>query len=658
MKFVKLCFLLILFAYPMYGQRIIQSLDGEWKFQLDCDSVGLQSWYNGLPDAGTVSVPHTWNIEDGNERYFGTAWYQKDVLIPSDWKDHQIRLRFDAVYRDVIVYINGRKIGENRGSGYTPFSFDVAGLVKYGASNRIVVCVSNSFSYNAFPYITKFDWNADGGIIRPVSLIVTGKPSIRYAHIKSKINFADHSAVAVVRIKTWEEQVKKADFTLTFAEYASKKVIFSKTITLTSENGIFTTEADFKDIKLWHFDSPNLYTLQIDVTEKGKLTDTYHTRFGFRKVEIKGDRFYLNEEPVRLPGIEYTAGSYPEYGMAEPPKIMSEAVDLMKEINCTITRFHWQQDERILNMLDERGILVQEEMPWWQRPDNLTPEMEALAKKQIDLMIERDFNHPCIFSWGVSNEVIENTERDNYVQLIRHAKAWDSNAFVSVVSVRLTQALADDVALLADIPTWNDYIGSWHSKFNEELPGLLQNIREKALGGRPLLITEHGLCEPRHVGGDARRITDMAYHYNQWAKNDFIFGCIYFCLNDYRTHYGESGKGRYQQRIHGLTDQRFNKKTSYAVYKGLAAPVYFERMELSAEGTEANVVVAVKSSLPSYILRNYKLVWKITSGKMKELALPELKPGDKYQAVITGFDPKERPIVQVIRPGGYLVAEF
>jgi beta-glucuronidase len=658
----EILFCLCLF-FPLFiaqAQHQVVSLDGDWSFHLDADRVGEQSsWYKSLPeDARIVSVPHTWNVEDGTERYFNLAWYQKEVQIPSEWKGRQIRLHFEAVYRDVVVYINGKKIGENSGSGYTPFSFEISKSLIFGEENRIVVSVSNAFSEHAFPYLAKFDWNSDGGIIRPVSLVITGKPSVRYAHVKPETNFNDHSATATIKIKTWEKEVKKAQFTLTFAEYQSKKVILSKTVELNVENDVFTTQVDFQEIKPWHFDSPNLYTLQIDISEKGKITDTYQTRFGFRKVEIKGHQFFLNEEPVRLAGIEYMPGSYPDYGMAEPEKIMSIAVDQMKDLNCVITRFHWQQDPRILDMLDERGMLAQEEIPWWQKPDNLTPEMEVLAKKQIDLMIERDFNHPSIFSWGVSNEVYDNTERDNYTQLIEQARSWDTNAFVAVISNKIADALADDVALLADIPTWNDYVGSWHAKVNEDAPGILKAIHEEALKGRPLLITEHGLCEPVNAGGDTRRIVDMAYHYNLWSKNDFVFGCIYFCLNDYRTHFGESGEGRYQQRVHGLTDQWFEKKSSYSVYKGLASPIYFEWVQPSAKGTEAKLSIIVKNSLPSYCLKNYKLVWRTTSGNSKELVLPDLKPGDKYETIITDLSPKTKPSVQVIRPTGYIVGEY
>jgi beta-glucuronidase len=648
-----LCF----YGLSSFAQHHVVSLDGEWKFQLDKESVGISTWGKGIPAGRTVSVPHTWNIEDGNERYFDSAWYQKDVQIPSEWNVKQVRLHFEAVYHDAIVYVNGRKAGENIGSGYTPFSFDISGLLKYGESNRIVVFVSNKFSDYALPYLTHLDWNNDGGIIRPVSLIVTGKPSIRYAHVHPEIDFNRHSATATIKVKTWED-IKQANFTFTIAEYKSRNVVFSKSVELKEENGVFVTQVNLENIKLWHFDSPDLYTLQVDIGKKSTITDTYNTRFGFRKVEIKGDRFFLNEEPVRLAGIEYMPGSHPLYGMAEPVEVMSTAVDRMKDLNCVITRFHWQQDTRILDMLDERGILVQEEVPWWQKPDNLTPGMEALAKKQIDVMIEHDFNHPCIFSWGVSNEVFANTDRDNYTRLIQHTRSWGGNTFVTIVSCIIADVFANDVALLGDIPTWNDYVGTWHAKVNEDAPGIIQNIKEKALNGRPLLVTEAGLCEPKNVGGDARRIVDMSYHYNLWAKNDFILGCIYFCLNNYRTHFGESGQGRYQQRVHGLTDQWFNKKPSFEAYKELAAPVYFEWVQLSASGSEAEVLVVAKNSLPSYTLKNYKLVWKTISGETKELVLPELKPGDKYETTIPGLNPKDRPQVQVLRPTGYVVVAY
>ena len=173
--------------------------------------------------------------------------------------------------------------------------------------------------------------------------------------------------------------------------------------------------------------------------------------------------------------------------------------------------------------------------------------------------------------------------------------------------------------------------------------------------GRPLLITEHGLCEPRFVGGDPLLITEMTYHYDAWAECPFVMGCIYFSLNDYRTHVGESGRGRYKARIHGLTDMWFGKKPSFGVYAGLASPVYFESVQQQAEGTAAEVTIVVKNTLPSYTLHDYRLVWDAADGE-RSVTLPMLRPGDRFTTIVDGVDPHRKPHLRVVRPTGYVAA--
>lgn len=653
---------IIFFSCLLLGQidlfaREEISLCGVWKFALERDYKSYTSWTDGFEFGREVTVPHTWNVEDKTERIFGKAWYEKKTVVPANWKGKQVRLCFDAVYRDVVVWVNGKQAGTHSGSGFTEFSFDISRLLKYGKENRITVSVDNSFSEHALPYKAKFDWPNDGGIIRPVKLLALEKPSVRSAFVRYNIDFKKGSADVGVEVRSWSPEVKNTIYRVIVKEWKSEKTVFEKVFDTKTKNGVSHLYFNLDNIKLWHFDAPDLYTLEIESVRKGKAVDFYQTRFGIRKVEIRGDSLLLNNEPVRLPGIEYMPGSYPEFGMAEPLWVMEKAVEQMKELNCVLTRCHWQYDKRYFDLLDEKGILAQEEIPWWQAPGDLTPELESLAKSQIDEMIERDFNHPSIISWGVSNEVFYNTDKDIYRRLIRHAKDYDSGRFVAVVSNEIFDRLENDESLLGDIPTWNDYVGTWHGKCREETPGKLALINARALKGRLLLITEHGLCEPRFVGADARRVIEMAYHYDQWAKNKFIIGAIYFSLNDYRTHVGEAGFGRYKSRVHGLSSMWFDKKPSFEVYKGLASPVYVENLHIQASGEKAQVVLKVKDDLPSYALRNYKVCWKTVTG-VKEMKLPDLKPGDQYTFEIDGLDSRRRPEVKVFRPTGYLVTEY
>ena len=107
---------------------------------------------------------------------------------------------------------------------------------------------------------------------------------------------------------------------------------------------------------------------------------------------------------------------------------------IMKDLNVCITRFHWQQDDYLLSLMDEYGILVQEELPWWQLPIVLSEDLMNTATKQLKDNIQDHYNHSCIFSWGISNEVGGNTDKNDYIQLRDFIKGIDPIRFVVVVS--------------------------------------------------------------------------------------------------------------------------------------------------------------------------------------------------------------------------------
>lgn len=653
-----ICFCFCVAGFCVAAQddpRQLVSLDGTWRFVTDPQRSGLAlGWNTALPDAATeVMVPHTWNVMKAHENYRGLAWYERKLTVPAAWKNKHVRLKFAAVYRDAVIYVNGKKAGAHLNSGYTTFYIDISHLVTFGADNTLTVSVDNSFSETALPYKDSFDWCNDGGIIRNVSVIVSEKPSIRYAHVMPVIDFTDTAAHISIKIRLWEEDVKKAGFSIAIREKRSGNMVLSKDVVLTRQGDAFVTSFDLPKVHLWHFDDPFLYQVQVTAKSKGKGTDRYTASFGFRKVTLEGQKLLVNNEPVRLPGIEYMPSSHPDHGSAEPRWVMDSVVHMLKDLNTVITRFHWQVDEYMLERFDEAGILVQAEIPWWQQPYKLTPAVMETAKMQLAEMTERDFNHPCIFAWGISNEVFS-TDREQYFTMRDFTKALDSTRLAVVVSNETFKRREKDESFIADLPTWNDYVGTWYGKASEELPAYFKEI-ESFLGNRPLLITESGLCEPRFPGGDLRRIDDMIYHYHEWAKRDYIAGCIYFSLNDYRTHRGEDGSGRFKARIHGITDLYFNRKPSYYVYKQLASPVEIRNVK-KLKDDKIEVTLANKSSLPSYTLREYKVVWQSGSGRVVEMKLPVMKPGDSVTVVLENIQP--RFDFTIVSPAGYRVTGY
>jgi len=79
-----------------------------------------------------VQVPHPWNTVKETAKYHGWGWYQRKIAIPSNWKRKNIKLQFDAVYHDAVVWVNGKQAVEHKGAGFTKFSTDVSALIQPG----------------------------------------------------------------------------------------------------------------------------------------------------------------------------------------------------------------------------------------------------------------------------------------------------------------------------------------------------------------------------------------------------------------------------------------------------------------------------------------------------------------------------------------------
>jgi len=255
---------------------------------------------------------------------------------------------------------------------------------------------------------------------------------------------------------------------------------------------------------------------------------------------------------------------------------------------------------------------------------------------------------------GLSNEVYGNTDRDMYINLRDFVKNLDSTRFVTVVSNEIWNRKENDESLICDIPTWNEYMGTWHGKDRNEIPEKFSIIK-KAIGNRPLLITEHGLCEPAFAGGDTRRIDEMIYHIKEWQKQPFVIGYIYFCLNDYRTHVGEEGFGKFKIRRHGITDMYLNPKPSYSVLKQLASPIDIVKVQ-RIDNSTAKIEIRIKNDIPEYAIHSYIIQYKTIDNKQVEIPLPVLKPGETYATELKQVN--SHFAFKILRPGGFCVIQY
>jgi beta-galactosidase len=504
--------------------------------------------------------------------------------------------------------------------------------------NRLTVCADNSASRSNIPFMRSYDWANDGGIYRNVYEVVTSRFAIRNIHVTAiptnshgvadiQLDFVDPGAIDTSKV-TFHAVVTEEN-------QPTKSVIFEGLMKGKFENGTFIADLSFDKIRLWHFDSPNLYKLDVKLLADGAEKDEFSTVFGFRTIKVENNRYVLNGEPMRLMGVEWMPGSKLEKGMAESTIDFDANLNLMKNANCIFTRFHWQQDDYIFDWCDRHGILVQEEIPYWGIWTILNDTLLPLGMRHLDEMTDAHFNHPSIISWGIGNELLAHEPyiKNGLRQLYEHVKAIDPSRLSTYVSNSLHFEMPSqnreryDATADFDMMMFNEYYSSWYNKSIGVISGELDRIIGE-YPGKPMTISEWGLCDPPKDGGDERRAREMAQQIAIYGSKPYIAGAIYFCLNDYRTQRSENYSTGYPQRDHGVSDGYQNPKKSYETLKSISSPV--EIQEISKKDGKVFIRLHGKTGIPSYIIRNYT----IKSGDQTVL-IDELKPGEEKTFAIS-----------------------
>jgi beta-galactosidase len=655
----------------------LASLCGEWLFRADsADSGTSQHWYDAdVPSTGwrQVIVPHTWQIEAPMAEYYGTAWYRRTFDVPADWRTFAVRVEFEAVFHTATVWINGQMAGEHRSKGYTAFTFDITHLLHWGEINAIAVRVRNAFDEHMLPRGHSSDWAHDGGIFRPVQLLITPKVFVERVEIEATPNLTGGDAVIAVtsyiRNTSGTEWSGRSSYRIVDEASGLTVLTGSAGPGRSIKPGITETQTMrvvLPKAKLWHFDHPSLYRLEFSITG-ARESHCFPTIFGIRKLEAKDGAFHLNGERVRLMGVERMAGSSPEFGMAEPADWIRHDHADMKHLNCIFTRVHWPQDKRVLDYCDRHGILMQTEVPAWGSAtfQGMGPQPDAdileNGLEQLREMIARDRNHPCLVVWGLCNE-IGGQDPPAYQfakRMLQEAKKLDPGRLCSYASNSLDSTPGRDVAGLMDFIEANEYFGTWAPGSAADAVRYLDEIHA-AFPGKPIVISEYGYCActADRPEGDEHRMEILRTHDLAIRSREYTAGAIFFCYNDYRTHVGDRGTGSLKQRVHGVVDVYGAKKQSYELLRRESSPI--ESLSLENHLNTFQVILRTRGGVPMYTLRGYKLCGTFYGQgdipvELQEVEISELPPASSARLEVK-FSQSDVPTCirfDVVRPTGF-----
>jgi beta-glucuronidase len=637
-------------SQPASGVQADVTLDGLWQFQ-----AAGRDWVE-------VTVPHTWQVMAGYENHRGKAAYRRSFDVPAAWNNSVVRIEFESVFHTAVVSVNGQPAGRHEGLGYTAFAFDITKLLKFGAENEVTVEVDNAFYDRMLPRGNSSDWAHDGGIYRPVHLHVTPKNFIRGVAIEAVPNLATGSAS--VEVTAAVEGAGR--LSVEVRDLTSQRTVLSRDGINAQGPGFRLPDLPIAKARLWHFDTPHLYELALTL-ESAAGVHTLTETFGVRQFEVRDGAFYLNGERIRLAGVERMAGSHPEYGMAEPAHWIDHDHRDMKELNCMFTRVHWQQDRRVLDFCDREGIMVQLEVPTWgqatfngmgPKPDNWIVQNGLGHMRE---MVARDRNHPSVVMWGCCNEIGGQRPADaGFAEaMYNEAKRLDPRRPRTYASYSLRQTPEKDISRIMEAVEVNEYFESWNGGAIPDLVKMLDGIRD-AFPRKPIVISEYGYCacKPEWPEGDAKRRRIMATHAEVFRQRPEIAGIIFFCYNDYRTHVGDRGVDRLQQRVHGVVDVYGRRKKSFESLRRELSPV--ESVRLRYEDNKLQVVVKNRDTLPAYTLRGYTLRALFegpgpTMLERLEAPIPDLAPGALATLTLAPASAKTPLAIcaDVLRPNGW-----
>ncbi len=660
---------LVCFFSAALAQRDTIALNSNWQFAIDKKGNGLnEKWFEkSLPNNRSVNLPHTWNIEDDNQNHYGWGWYQQKLKVPANWKNKNVVLQFGAINHTSIIYVNGKKVEENIGDGFNKFFINLNEKVNYGKENIITVAVNNVYGKNKVPFGNSFDWPNDGGIIRKVALIVSDKPAANFIHATPTLNVASNEGKLKIKLG-FDAANKNIQLAINIAEenQATKNIIYTSTSKPIWQNNQAVLEIVLPKVNPWHFDFPNLYKVEVTVLNGKNASDKISTTVGFREIKFAAGKTYLNGERIKLMGIEWTAGSNPNFGFAETDSVILSQCKLMKDVNAIFTRQHFQQDDLFYEFCDRKGIIVQQEVPLWGPETPANDTIRSIAMKQLERMINNMYNHPSIFSWGTGNELRARDAdmKDMIAALLKRSRELDPSRHTAYVSNSLTQGFYNnpkfvpDAANDGDYLMMNEYGGSWWDLPVGQIHAYLDSVH-LSYPDKPFFISEFGLCEPNFRGGDERRVEDLIYHMAMYESKPYVEGAIYFDLTDYRTHYpGTSEKNKFRRRIHGVYDMYGNPKPSMKVLRELSSPVEVQAVRNWKKG-KLNLLIFGSMGLPQHTVKGYKLY---VSGKADNYAstkaydLPEIKPGERLNFEVDEVN-NGNVFISIVRPTGYVVTQ-
>lgn len=367
----------------------------------------------------TVNAPH---VPSENP----TGLYSRSFYMTEDEITKENIIRFDGVDSIFYLYINGVEVGMSKGSRLSA-EFDISPYIVLG-KNKIDVKV---LQWSDASYIEDQDMWWMSGIFRDVFIISRDKLYIEDLFLTTSFDKDYKNAILDTTIN-----INKKYSSPILVEYVlydkDETVVASWKKDIISNDGSIKSTFNIEAPEKWTAESPYLYKMVIEVTS-GDIKDIVCQKVGFRTIEVKGDKFYLNGKYFMIKGVNRHDHD-PKGGRTVSKERIKKDLILMKQHNINAVRTsHYPNEPYFYDLCDELGLYVMAETDleahgfmWVNDLSRLScdPSWKAAYIDRIERAVHREKNHPSIIFWSLGNE---SGFGDNFRAMAKRCKELDNS---------------------------------------------------------------------------------------------------------------------------------------------------------------------------------------------------------------------------------------
>jgi beta-galactosidase len=349
-----------------------------------------------------------------------------------------------------LVYINGEEVGLSKDSRLAA-EFDVTQFVHSG-NNVLRIDVTK---WSDATFIEDQDQWWHGGITRSIKLYATNKVFIERfkataglekdgstgtLNIEADLGSLDNLSTDGYTLRasiTELPKVKSANLSKTVKNFTSPKwterdadlkkrsddyfhgkywhgnlPADAKAAIMENEpwpHGKVLLETRISKVNPWSAELPNLYTLHIELIDpQGVVIEVSQQRIGFRSIEIKGQDFLVNGQPIIFYGIN--RHDFNRFtGRALTRDDMRQDLLELKRWNFNAVRTsHYPNDAAFLDLCDELGFYVIGEANIESHAfiSSICDDTRYLSAfvDRVGRMVQRDIHHASVVMWSLGNE--------------------------------------------------------------------------------------------------------------------------------------------------------------------------------------------------------------------------------------------------------------